>query len=308
VSAAAGIDPHALDAPDAVVPRRRWGLLRAVARRPAGAFGLAVAALVVLMVLFAPLLAPYDPDTPDLANRFASPSLEHLLGTDNLGRDLLSRVIYGGRVAFAVALPAVAGAVAIGLLLGLLAGWFGRLVDSVLIVVTDALLAFPAVVLALAVIALYGPSIRNTILLVGIAFVPGYFRVARALVLAARNDVYVDAERALGATTRRILAAHVLPNVLPPIFILVAMDIPGAIAVESGLSFLGLGVQPPTADWGTMLNEGFQDVYDSPWPLIAPCAALVLVTLGFTFLGETLRDVADPRVARAHGLRRRGRR
>jgi len=134
--------------------------------------------------------------------------------------------------------------------------------------------------------------------LVGLAFVPNYFRVTRALVLAARSDVYVDAERALGARTSRILAVHVLPNVLPPLFILVAMDIPGAIAVAAGLSFLGLGVQPPTADWGVMLNEGFLNVYDSAWPLIAPCVALVLVTLGFTFLGETLRDVFDPRVSR----------
>ena len=226
------------------------------------------------------------------------PSSSHLLGTDDLGRDLFSRLIYGCRVAFSIALPAVGIALVLGLILGVIAGWFGRLLDSTLIIVTDALLAFPAVVLALAVIALYGPSTRNTIILVGLAFVPNYFRVTRALVLAARSDVYVDAERALGARTTRILGVHVLPNILPPLFVLVAMDIPGAIAVAAGLSFLGLGVQPPTADWGVMLNEGFLNVYDSAWPLIVPCAALVLVTLGFTFLGETLRDVFDPRISR----------
>ena len=207
--------------------------------------------------------------------------------------------MFGCRVAFSIALPAVGIALVLGLLLGLVAGWFGRLIDSALIVLTDALLAFPAVVLALAVIALYGPSTRNTIILVGLAFVPNYFRVTRALVLSARSDVYVDAERAWEHAPARILLVHVLPNVLPPLFILVAMDIPGAIAVAAGLSFLGLGVQPPTADWGVMLNEGFLNVYDSAWPLIAPCAALVLVTLGFTFLGETLRDVFDPRVSNA---------
>jgi peptide/nickel transport system permease protein len=284
--------------PAATVPRRRGRRAREVARRPAGTFGIVVALLVIIAVLFAPVITPYSPNTQDIAHRFAGPSGTHLLGTDDLGRDLFSRLIFGCRVAFSIALPAVGIALVLGLFLGLLAGWFGRLVDSTLIIATDALLAFPAVVLALAVIALYGPSTRNTIILVGLAFVPNYFRVTRALVLAARSDVYVDAERALGARTSRILAVHVLPNVLPPLFILVAMDIPGAIAVAAGLSFLGLGVQPPTADWGVMLNEGFLNVYDSAWPLIAPCVALVLVTLGFTFLGETLRDVFDPRVSR----------
>jgi len=284
--------------------------VREVARRPAGMFGIVVVALVILAVLFAPLISPYSPNTQDVAHRFAGPSSSHLLGTDDLGRDLFSRLVFGCRVAFSIALPAVGIALVLGLVLGLVAGWFGRTVDSALIIATDALLAFPAIVLALAVIALYGPSTRNTILLVGLAFVPNYFRVTRALVLAARSDVYVDAERALGARTSRILSVHVLPNVLPPLFILVAMDIPGAIAVAAGLSFLGLGVQPPTADWGVMLNEGFANVYDSAWPLIAPCVALVVVTVGFTFLGETLRDVFDPRLSRTQfplGGRRRKR-
>ena len=284
--------------------------MREVARRPAGMFGIVVVALVILAVLFAPLISPYSPNTQDVAHRFAGPSSSHLLGTDDLGRDLFSRLVFGCRVAFSIALPAVGIALVLGLVLGLVAGWFGRTVDSALIIATDALLAFPAIVLALAVIALYGPSTRNTILLVGLAFVPNYFRVTRALVLAARSDVYVDAERALGARTSRILSVHVLPNVLPPLFILVAMDIPGAIAVAAGLSFLGLGVQPPTADWGVMLNEGFANVYDSAWPLIAPCVALVVVTVGFTFLGETLRDVFDPRLSRTQfplGGRRRKR-
>jgi peptide/nickel transport system permease protein len=284
--------------PAAMVPSRRGRRVREVARRPAGTFGIVVTLLVIIAVLFSPVITPYSPNAQDIAHRFAGPSSDHVLGTDDLGRDLFSRLIFGCRVAFSIALPAVGIALVLGLFLGLIAGWFGRLLDSTLIIATDALLAFPAVVLALAVIALYGPSTRNTIILVGLAFVPNYFRVTRALVLAARSNVYVDAERALGARTSRILGVHVLPNVLPPLFILVAMDIPGAIAVAAGLSFLGLGVQPPTADWGVMLNEGFLNVYDSAWPLIAPCVALVLVTLGFTFLGETLRDVFDPRVSR----------
>ena len=292
-----------------MAPRRRGHRAGEVVRRPAGLFGVFVTLLVIVAVLFAPVISPYQPNAQDIAHRFAGPSTGHLLGTDDLGRDLFSRLVFGCRVAFSIALPAVGIALMLGLLLGLVAGWFGRLIDSALIVLTDALLAFPAVVLALAVIALYGPSTRNTIILVGLAFVPNYFRVTRALVLSARSDVYVDAERALGARTGRILLVHVLPNVLPPLFILVAMDLPGAIAVAAGLSFLGLGVQPPTADWGVMLNEGFLNVYDSAWPLIAPCAALVLVTLGFTFLGETLRDVFDPRVSRAQfSLSRRGKR
>jgi peptide/nickel transport system permease protein len=300
------------DVPAPVAPAQRGQRMREVARRPAGMFGIVVVALVILCVLFAPLISPYSPNAQDIPQRFAGPSGSHLLGTDDLGRDLFSRLIYGCRVAFSIALPAVGIALILGLVLGLIAGWFGRTIDSALIIATDALLAFPAVVLALAVIALYGPSTRNTIILVGLAFVPNYFRVTRALVLAARSDVYVDAERALGARASRILTVHVLPNVLPPLFILVAMDIPGAIAVAAGLSFLGLGVQPPTADWGVMLNEGFLNVYDSAWPLIAPCVALLLVTVGFTFLGETLRDVFDPRVSRTQfplggGRRRRKR-
>ena len=191
---------------------------------------------MIIALLFAPLITPYSPNAQDIAHRFAGPSSGHLLGTDDLGRDLFSRLIYGCRVAFSIALPAVGIALVLGSVLGVIAGWFGRLLDSTLIIVTDALLAFPAVVLALAVIALYGPSTRNTIILVGLAFVPNYFRVTRALVLAARSDVYVDAERALGARTSRILSVHVLPNILPPLFILVAMDIPGAIAVAAGLS------------------------------------------------------------------------
>ena len=309
MSVTAGADPLASGAvPSGAGGRRRAGAVREVVRRPAGAFGIVVTLLVVIAVLFAPVVSPHDPNAQDILHRFAGPSGGHWLGTDELGRDLLSRMIYGCRAAFEVALPAVGIALVLGMLTGLLAGWFGGLIDSALIIVTDALLAFPAIILALAVIALYGPSLRNTVILVGVAFLPNYFRVTRALVLSARNDVYVDAERALGAGTARILGIHVVPNVLPPLFILVAMDIPGAVAVAAGLSFLGLGVQPPTADWGVMLNDGFVNVYDSAWPLIVPCAALVLVTIGFTFLGETLRDVFDPRVSRTQLISSRGRR
>ena len=165
----------------------------------------------------------------------------------------------------------------------------------------DTVQAFPAVILALALLAVLGPSLRNVIIVIGVSFAPGYARVARALVLSSKQDHYVEAERALGAGTRRIVGVHILPNIVAPLFILLAMDMPGAITVEAGLSFLGVGVQPPTPSWGVILADGFDRVRDTPWPVIGAGGFLMITTLGFTMLGETLRDVVDPRLS---GVRR----
>lgn len=285
------------------VRRRLTGLstLRDVASRPGGLFGLAVVTALVVILFFAPLLAPYDPATQTIADRLEGPSRDHLLGTDELGRDLLSRLLFGTRVALGVAFPAVLAALACGLLLGTLAGYVGGWVDTALVVVIDTLQAFPAVVLALALLAVLGASLRNVILVIAVSFTPGYARVARALVLATKENAFVEAERSLGASGFRIVARHIWPNIVAPLFILLAMDLPGAITVEAGLSFLGLGVQPPTPSWGVILSDGFERVRDNAWPVIGAGSALVLATLGFTMLGETLRDIIDPRVA---GLRR----
>ena len=277
-------------------------LLRALARRPAGLLSLLVVACIFAVAIFAPLLAPHKPDAIDVVNMFGGPSPAHLLGTDALGRDNLSRLIFGGRTALGIAIPAVAAAFAVGLCLGLIAGYLGGWIDKLLTVLIDTGLAFPAVILALALLTVLGPSIGNVILLIAVAYAPYYARLTRAQTLAAKQNPYVKAERALGASTARLLAVHVLPNIIPPLLILIAMDIPGAIGVEAGLAFLGLGVQPPTPDWGVMLNDGFTNIATTAWPLVGPLVALFVVATAFTLLGETLRDIADPKFA---GVRRR---
>lgn len=285
-----------LMAPDSVV--------RLLMRRPAGAFGVGVAAILLLLVILGPFIATHDPTSQDIANRLQGPSMEHLLGTDHLGRDLFSRLVFGTRVAMQVAIPTVLLAAAIGLLLGLAAGYAGTRIDAAMIIVMDTLQAFPGVVLALALVALLGPSISSLILVLGIAFIPGYARTTRALVLSTRTGQYVEAEKALGASGVRIAFSHILPNILAPIFILMAMDLPVAITAEAGLSFLGLGVQPPDASWGSILASGFARVRESPWGILSAGGFLMVATLGCTFLGETLRDIVDPRLVGAHKRQR----
>ena len=216
-------------------------------------------------------------------------------------------MIYGTRIALGVAVPSVLGALVIGLVLGVVAGYCGGMLDNALIVVMDSLQAFPAVILALVLLALLGSSLQNVIIVITVAFIPNYARVSRALVLALKNNQFVEAERSLGASPWRLVVCHILPNILAPLFILLAMDIPSAITVEAGLSFLGLGVQPPTASWGVILADGFARVEDSPWGVIAPGLALMITTLAFTLLGETLRDVVDPRLSGVRRWRRRWR-
>jgi peptide/nickel transport system permease protein len=276
-------------------------LLRDIAAKPTGLFALVLLGLLAAVVLFAPWIAPYDPATQNIANRLTGPSAEHLLGTDHLGRDLLSRGIFGARIALAVAIPAGVLALVVGLVLGLVAGYLGGRTDNVLVVLMDSMQAFPAVILALALLALLGPSLRNVILVVAITFAPAYARMARASVFVIREEPYIEAERSLGAGDLRIVAAHLLPNVIAPLFILMAINVPVAVTIEAGLSFLGLGVPPPEPSWGVMLSDGFRRVRDSPWPVIVPGVALMLTTLAFTLFGEALRDRLDPRLSGVGG-------
>jgi len=284
--------------------RAPLSILREVARRPVGLFGLVVVGGLLALAVAAPLVAPYSDTAQNIADRLQGPSLAHPLGTDELGRDLLSRLIFGTRIALGVAIPAVSAALAAGLVLGAVAGYVGRWVDNVLIVVMDTLQAFPAVILALALLAVLGPSLRNVIIVIAVSFAPAYARVARALVLTTKQNQFIEAERSLGASDLRIVGIHILPNIVGSLFILLAMDIPSAITVEAGLSFLGLGVQPPTPSWGVILNDGFDRVRETPWPVLWAGLMLMLATLGFTMLGETLRDVVDPKLARIRRLRR----
>lgn len=280
----------------------RIPVLGDVLRRPLGVLGFVIVFVFALTVVFAPLLAPYDYATQDIPNMLQGPSDAYRLGTDHLGRDLLSRIIYGTRIALGVAVPAVSIALAGGLFLGLVAGYFGGLADDVIIVLIDSLSSFPAVVLALAILALLGPSLTNVIIVIGLTWIPGYARIARAQVLSAKQNVYVEAERALGASTARIIALHILPNILAPLLILAAMDLPVVITFEAGLSFLGLGVRPPTPSWGVILSDGFDHIRRSPWPITWAGLTLIVTTLGFTLFGEALRDVLDPRLSGTRGF------
>ena len=269
--------------------------MRDVASTPSGLLSLLILAGLLVAITVGPLLVA-DPAAQDVARRLEGPSTDHWLGTDHLGRDLLARLTVGARIALGVAVPAVVSALVIGLALGLAAGYLGGRVDRLVIVVTDALQAFPAVILALAFLALLGPSLNNVVFVIAIGFAPGYVRVARASVLAIKQDVFVEAERSLGAGTARVVGVHILPNVVAPMLILMAIDLPVAVTIEAGLSFLGVGVPPPTPSWGVILSDGFARVRDAPWPVIGAGLALMITTLGFTLLGESLRDRLDPRV------------
>ncbi|MEE9427975.1 MAG: ABC transporter permease, partial [Paracoccaceae bacterium] len=221
-----------------------------------GMFGLFLVLLFFISAIFAPLLAPYDPNALDIPARLSIPTLEHLAGTDQLGRDTFSRILYGGRVALKIAAIGVSVALVIGILLGMLAGYGPRWLDNILLLVFDTVRAFPTIILALATVALTGPSLELVLAIVIITSIPQYARVARTATLGLKNSDYILAELSLGAGMGRILMHHIMPNVIGPILILAAMDVPVVVTVEAGLSFLGLGVLPPTASWGTILNEG----------------------------------------------------
>jgi peptide/nickel transport system permease protein len=270
-------------------------LIRDIGRRPMGLVALVIVAGLLFVVAFGPWLVG-DPTTQDIPRRLEGPSRDYWLGTDDLGRDLLARIVYGARIALRVAAPAVVLAMLLGLTLGLVAGYLGGRTDNAVIVITDTLQAFPAVVLALAILALLGGSLNNVVIVIAIAFAPGYARVVRASVFAIKEDVFIQAERALGASTGRIVSRHILPNVIAPMLILMAIDLPVAVTIEAGLSFLGVGVPPPIPSWGVILSDGFARVRAAPWPVIWAGLALMITTLGFTLLGEALRDRLDPRV------------
>jgi peptide/nickel transport system permease protein len=267
---------------------------------PQGVFGLVLVVLFFTSAIFAPLLAPFDPYKLDIPIRLSGPTWEHFAGTDQLGRDTFSRVLYGGRVALKIAAIGISVAFVVGLLLGMIAGYGPRWLDNALILVFDTIRSFPTIVIALAAVALTGPSLELVMIIVIVIAIPGFGRLARTNTLAIKNQEFIIAERSLGAPPITILLRHVMPNVIGPLLILAAMDVPVVITIEAGLSFLGLGVLPPTASWGTILNEGYLVIRDTPWPVVAGGIPLVLTTLGFTFLGEALRDVFDPKLRKGN--------
>ncbi|MGB7270605.1 MAG: ABC transporter permease [Albidovulum sp.] len=271
-------------------------ILEGVTRDPLGLLGLIIVGVIVFAAIFAAWIVPYDPIAMNISDRMQGPSWSHLLGTDQLGRDTFSRVIMGGQVALKVALPAIFGAMAIGLTLGMIAGYGPKWLDNFLMLLFDTIRSFPTVMFALAVVALIGPSLQTVVFVVMATSIPTYGRVARTQTLTLRNSEFILAERAMGAGMTRILGVHMLPNIIGVLAVLAAMDIPTVIALEAGLSFLGLGVKPPTPSWGALLKDGYALIRQTPWLVVAGGLPIILATLGFTFLGESLRDVVDPKL------------
>jgi peptide/nickel transport system permease protein len=257
--------------------------------------GLAIVALVFVAAISAPWLLPWDPATQDLPHRLAGPTWAHWFGLDELGRDILARVLLGARVSLIVGLVVVGVSSIVGMAVGAISGYYGGRVDQIIGRVMDVLMAFPGMLLAIALVAVLGPSLINVVLALAVIGWVGYARLVRGQVLRAREFEYVTAARALGAGTLRILARHVLPTALPPLLVQATLGMAGAILSEAALSFLGLGVQPPTPSWGTMINGGRVHLLDAPHLTVFPGLFLAIVVLGFNFLGDGLRDALDPR-------------
>jgi len=270
--------------------------LKRVLREPLGALGLTLVVFVLVSAIGADWFSSHEPNKIDIKSKLQPPSAEHILGTDQLGRDIYSRVLVGGQIALKVSLVSIGIALVIGLSLGLIAGFGPRWLDNSLMLLFDSVRSFPTVMFALAVVTLFGPSLNTVMIVVIVTQIPIYGRMVRSQTLALRDAEFILAERALGAGFFRIIGMHMLPNVIGPLLILASMDIPFVITIEAGLSFLGMGVRPPTPSWGTILNDGYSYIYNTPWPVIAGGIPVILTTLGFTFLGESLRDVFDPKL------------
>lgn len=280
------------------VPRHRYAPppRRTLRTDPAALVSLSFLMVLVLAVLAAPVLSPYDPLAMSPEQQFLPPSWSHPAGTDLFGRDVATRVLYGGRLSLTIGGLAVLIAGLSGTLMGLLGGYYGRRVDGIVGWLVNVMLSFPSILLALTIVAALGPGAANVVIAVGIAGIPNYARLARGQVLSARRQAYVRAALTVGCSNVRILLRHILPNVLGAIFVLATLDIGWAILNASALSFLGLGVQPPTPEWGAMLNEGRGYLRDAPWVTAAPGLAIALTVLAVNLLGDALRDAWDPRI------------
>lgn len=282
-----------------ILHRRPTGLLGFLAtfrRQRLGMIGVAMLSLTVIAAIGAPWLAPYDPDKIDPLNVLQSPGLKHWLGTDGLGRDVFSRILYGARVSLYSGFLVVSVSMVIGTVIGLVAGYSGGIIDAVLMRAMDALLAFPGLVFALAVTAALGPSLTNAMIAIAVLSFPGAARIVRGEALSLRERDFVTAERVLGASPARILFRHILPNALAPIVVVASLRVGGAILIETGLSFLGLGVQPPQSSWGSMVNEGSRFLERAPWISMASGGAIFLAVLGANLVGDAVRDTLDPRL------------
>jgi peptide/nickel transport system permease protein len=259
-------------------------------------FGMVVILLFLLVAIFAPLIAPYDPYEPDLSSALSGPTAQHWLGTDPLGRDTLTRIIYGTRTSLEIGLIVVAVACVVGMILGTLAGYYGGWTHNIIMRIIDAFMSFPMILLALVIAALLGSGMRNVIIALSIAMMPGYARLMCGQVLSVKENDYVLAGRSVGASNLRIMLRHVVPNCLSPLIVMITMMLGGVVLAEAGLSFLGIGITPPTAAWGSMVNDGRQYLLTLPILSFAPGLALMLVVFAFNMVGDGLRDALDPRL------------
>jgi peptide/nickel transport system permease protein len=270
---------------------------------PLAAIGVVLILIFLIFALFAPWITPQDPAAIDLPGRLNLPSRSHWFGTDELGRDILSRIIYGARISLLVGASVVATSLILGLIIGSIAGYYGGGIDRFFnVVVMNAFLSFPGILLAIAFVAFRGPGIFNLVLALSLGGWVGYARLVRGQVLAAREREFVEAARALGASDLRIIVRHILPNIIQPVVVQSAIGMAGAILAEATMSFLGLGVPPPTASWGTMLNDGRAHLFDAPHLVLFPALAVMLAVLSFNFIGDALRDYLDPRSRIEAGL------
>jgi peptide/nickel transport system permease protein len=281
-----------------------WNTAAALGRRNVlASIGMVLVAVFVVFALFAPWIAPQNPSNIDLPSRLQPPSGTHWFGTDELGRDIFSRVIYGARISMLVGSSVVAGSLLLGLVLGSIAGYYGRWADKFFnVILMNAFLSFPGILLAIAFVAFLGPGIFNLILALCIGGWVGYARLVRAQVLAVKEKEFVEAARALGASDWRIVTSHILPNIIQPVIVQGAIGMAGAVLAEATMSFLGLGVPPPTASWGSMLNDGRAHLFDAPHLVLFPALAVMLAVLSFNFIGDALRDYMDPRARIEAGI------
>lgn len=282
--------------PTVRVRDRRWAVVKRAASARGAWAGALVLMVVMLAAVLAPIVAPYDPLRQDLANPLAGPGSTHWIGTDNLGRDVLARMIYGTRVSLIAGLVSVVLAVVVGCTLGLLAGFWGGRVDGAIMRVIDAILAFPPLVLALALGAVLGAGLVGVLIALGIVYAPTFARLMRGQVLTIKTREYVTAAQVIGAGTRAVLLQHVLPNAATPIVVQASLSVAFAILAEASLSFLGLGVQPPYPSWGNMINQGRGYLQQAPWIVFGPGAALFVTILGLNFVGDAIRDALDPKI------------
>lgn len=278
----------------AYIPSRAFEWVRILWNRKSARMGLLICLLLLALALGAEFLAPYDPIEQNLRNRLAAPSRDFLLGTDEYGRDILSRIIWGSRISLGIGISSVTIAMLIGIPLGLLAGYFGKRIEAVIMRVTDMLMAFPLLLLSLAIIAFLGFSILNVIIAISIAIIPGYIRIVRASTLAIRQNDYINAAIMIGGKHSWIIRKHILPNMIGPVIVLASLDVATAILLEGALSFLGIGVPPPTPTWGVIIGEGRAFLRNAPWISTFAGIVISLAALGLNLLGDGLRDILDP--------------